>query len=221
MSSPMKEKLVRFAKSKKGTNVKFKGKKEYTKGHAKGKGECQDLVDLGLKTGGGRMGGAVITPRKGMLVAFENHKTKLELTIYATKGGAKKDKIWTQGATMTRPNHIAIVDDVLLGGKKVWVWEQNVTKDKKVVRQPVRNDQLYVAAKKPFQSKDSVSSVKKFLEMKLDYHATERARPGLKQVDWKLVKDWMDAGYGVFVQIELKTTGKVKFYDVVKDERPK
>ena len=97
MSSQLKEQLIRFAKGKKGTNVKFKGKKEYTKGHAQGKGECQDMVDLGLKTVGARMGGGLVTPRKGTLVAFENHKTKLELTIYAMQGSAKKDKIWTQG----------------------------------------------------------------------------------------------------------------------------
>ena len=84
---------------------------------------------------------------------------------------------------------------------------------------PYANDQSYVAAKKSFAATDSVSNVKKFLEMKMDYHATVRARPGLKKVDWTLVKEWMDAGYGVFVHIELKSTGKVKFYDVVKDQR--
>jgi hypothetical protein len=217
--SIIKEQLVAFAKKKKGINVKFKGDKEYTKGIAQGKGECQDLVDLGLKTVGGRMGGQVISPKVGLLVAFNNHKTKLTLTIYATKNGVKKDEIWSQGATMTRPNHIAIVESVVLEGKKVWVWEQNVTPDKKTVLQPVRNDKHYYAAKKSFDSNDSVSSVKEFLEMKLDYHATARARPGLKKVDWKSVEEWMDSGYGLFVQIELKTSGTINFYEVDEDDR--
>lgn len=221
MAPTLKEQLVAYAKVKKGTNVKFKSKVEYTKGHSKGTGKCQDLVDLGLKTVGGRMGAVATDPKRGMLVAFEKHKTTLKLTIYATKGGIKKETIWTQGATMTRPDHIAIVDDVILGGKKVWVWEQNVTPDKKTVRQPVRNDKHYVAAKKPFSSTDSVSRVREFLEMKMDYHATERVRPGLKNVKWSIVKEWMDAGYGIFVQIDLKSTGKVKFFDVAKDERTK
>lgn len=219
MTSKIKTALIQFAKSKKGTNVRFRGTTEYTKGHAKGLGECQDLVDLGLKTAGGRMDKKTIaTPTKGALVEFKDHKTTLTLTIEAMKNG-KKEEIWSQGAVMTRPNHIAIVDEVILGGIKVWVWEQNVTPDKKTVRQPVRNDKYYLAARKTFSSKTPVTSVKQFLEWKLGFHATERHRGDLAKVDWNLVKAWMDAGYDVFVKIELKSTGMIKFHEVVEDTR--
>lgn len=209
--------LVVFAKGKKGKNVKFKDTKKYSFAPPKGKGECQDLIDLGLKTVGGIIGGKVISPKVGMLARFTKHKTEFTLSIFRTKKNEENTELLGLDFPMERPNHVGIIGKVGSTKNQLWVWEQNVTKDKKTVYQPVHYGENDTPVNKRFTPTESISLVEKFVESEMKNHLTARHRGEITKKDWKVIELWMKQGYGLLVQIKLVSTGKVEFYKVVKD----
>jgi len=197
--------IVRFARSKIGTIVKY-GKKP--------KGKCEELVYKVLDEAKADMGLNVIGGKLGDIAIFSNHKGTVTFEVLASSKPKENLSVLDFDADFARGNHIGIVSKGPDANGKIFLLEQNVGKSKKVTESPV-NTRNQVSYSRKFPASTPYTRFKNELTALIRCEFTvEKADQALKKsVDWKTLKLWCDSPqkYVFTIKVSYSGSGTIKY----------
>ena len=201
---PIADDIIRFARSKIGTIVKYKPKNQ---------GKCEEFVYAALDHANAEKGLKVISAQKGDLITFSNRRGRVVFKLTATAQGKKYD-IQEDIAIFHRGNHIAIVSAAPDRNGKIFVLEQNVGNAKSVMESPI-NTRNSVSYAKNFQAGTTFAAFKNEYSALIKSELTKEKATALINAPgtWNSLKGWFSnsVNYSFTITVTYTASGTIEY----------